>query len=81
MNRLYSIVVTKALGLSSAVVVPIVMLIAVVTAVARVIVGIDRWKARNGFLTGSKSSNPHHSPEKIENRASSVAVRHVAPSS
>jgi hypothetical protein len=56
MNRLYSIVGTKALGLSSAVVVPVVMLIAVVTAVAGLVVGIDHWKAKNGFWTRFKSS-------------------------
>ena len=57
MNRLYSIVGAKALGLSSAVALPIIMLIAVVTAVAGLVVSIGQWKVRNGFLTRFRSPN------------------------
>ena len=63
MYKLYSMVGTKALGLSSAVVLPVAMLIALVTAIAGLVLGIDQRKAKNGSLTRSKSSrlSTHHS--------------------
>ena len=57
MSRLYAIVGATALGLSSAVVLPILMLIAVVTGIAVLVIGLGNWKVRNGYLAMFKSSN------------------------
>jgi hypothetical protein len=57
MYRLYSIVGVAPLALSSAVVFPILMLIAVVTAVTGLVVALDRCEVRNG-IKRFKSSEP-----------------------
>jgi hypothetical protein len=48
MDSLYMVTGSSALGLSSAVILPILMLGAVVTSVAGLAIGIGRWKARHG---------------------------------
>ena len=64
MSTLYSIVGATALGFSSAVVIPTLMLLAVVTGVAALVIGIGDWKVRNGFLTRFKSSNLSRHPDR-----------------
>lgn len=51
MNSLYTIVGSSALDISSAVILPTLMLTAVVTSVAGLAIGIGRWKARHGYIS------------------------------
>jgi hypothetical protein len=69
MNKLYSIVGVSALGLSSAVVLPILILIAVVSSVAGLVISIGNWKSRNGFLARFKSSNASRHRRRSSNSA------------
>ena len=52
-------------GLSSAVVIPIVMLMAVVSGVAALVLGIGHWKSRRGYINriinNGQSSRNHDS--------------------
>jgi hypothetical protein len=50
MVRLYSLAGAVGSGLSSAVVIPIVMLIGVVSGVAALVLGIGHWKSRRGYI-------------------------------
>jgi hypothetical protein len=50
MNSLYTIAGSSALGISPAVILPILILTAVVTSVAGLAIGIGRWKARHGYI-------------------------------
>jgi hypothetical protein len=55
MNKLSSIVGVAPLAVSSAVVVPLLMLVAVVAAVVDLVVGMDYWKTRKSV---SRSERP-----------------------
>jgi hypothetical protein len=56
MIKSYSILASASSGLSSAVLIPIVMLIGVVMGIAGAVVGIARREARNGVSRNSKRS-------------------------
>jgi hypothetical protein len=56
MNKLYAIAGAAALAGSSAVVVPVLMLIAVLTAVTALVVALDHREPRNGFVKTINSS-------------------------
>jgi hypothetical protein len=50
MLKLYSAAGAAGSGLSSAIVVPLVMLIGVLTAVTGLVLGLGRWKSRHGNI-------------------------------
>jgi hypothetical protein len=58
MIKFYSAAGAAGSAISSAVLVPIVMLVGVVTAVAGLVLGIGRWKVRHGYIRRFDSSIP-----------------------
>jgi hypothetical protein len=50
MDRFYTLAGAVSSGLSSAVIIPIVMLIADVSGVAALVLGIGHWKSRHGYI-------------------------------
>ncbi|HEY7553437.1 MAG TPA: hypothetical protein VIH18_01400 [Candidatus Binatia bacterium] len=69
MHKFYTLAGGVGSGLSSAVIIPIVMLIAVVSGVAALVLGIGHWKSRRGYI--NRIINNGHSSK---NRDSGVVV-------
>jgi hypothetical protein len=65
MHKFYTLTGGVGSGLSSAVIIPIVMLMAVVSGVAALVLGIGHWKSRRGYIkriiNNGQSSRNHDS--------------------
>jgi hypothetical protein len=61
MSRLYSIFNSEALGLSSALVLDIIIIVAICVGLAGLVVSLGKWKISMGFLPRFKSlTMPRH---------------------
>ena len=69
MHKFYTLAGAVGAGLSSAAIIPIVMLIGVVSGIAALVLGIGHWKSRRGYI--NRIINNGKSPR---NRDSGVVV-------